>query len=215
MTAFTVVSSKRFSISGTWPCASSRSDVTFGCCSCSPTAVVPARCSALALPVAIAAGSYVGCLLRSIASVLLPRGTAEGGIRALAALMMPPLSCVSLLACIPRASGVSSRAFCRLIPATLSVQCACVQTPGLASGAVECPQAPPPVCRYDDTCKIRVPDHVYNSRAVTFALLPLLRPRRARPRSCPRCHPRPRSHLRYYSRFHPRFNFAFVRSPPP
>ena len=184
MTAFTVASLKRFSISGTWPCVSNRSDVTFGCCSCSPTAtVIPARCSALALPVATAAGSSVGCWLRSVASVLLSRGAVEGKIRAPAALAMPPLSCVSFLARIPRASGVSSRAFCRLLPATLSVQCACVQTPGLASGAVECPQAPSPVCRYDGKCKIGVSDHVYNFRAVTFALLPLLRPLRARPRS--------------------------------
>ena len=91
MTAFTVASSKRFSISGIWLCAFNGSDVTFGCCSCPPTAVMPAHRSACDLPVAIAAGSSVGCLLRSVASVLLSRGAAGGEIRALAALMMPPL----------------------------------------------------------------------------------------------------------------------------
>ena len=98
MTVFTLASSKRFSISGIWPCASNGSDVTFGCCSCSPTAVMPARPSACALPVAIAAGSSVGCLPRSVASVSLSRGAAGGEIRALAPLVMPPRWCASLLA---------------------------------------------------------------------------------------------------------------------
>ena len=120
MTAFAVASSKRFSISGIWPCASNSSDVTFGGFSCSPSAVIPAGCSACALPVAIAAESSVGCLLRSVASVLLSRGTAGGEIRALAALVMPPFSCASLLPRIRRTSGVSSRAFCRLL-------CVCVR----------------------------------------------------------------------------------------
>ena len=122
MTAFTVASSKRFSISGIWPCAPNGSDVTFGCCSCSPTAVMPARRSARALPVAIAAGSSVRCLPRSVASVLLSQGAAGEGIRALAALVMPPRWCASLLARIRRASGVSSRAFCRLLPANTTSQ---------------------------------------------------------------------------------------------
>ena len=97
MTAFTVASSKRFPISGIWPCASNGSNVTFGSCSCSPTAVMPARRSACALPVAIAAGSSVGCLPRSVANVLLSRGVAGGEIIALAALVMPPRWCASLL----------------------------------------------------------------------------------------------------------------------
>ena len=122
MTTFTVGFSKRFSVSGIWPCAFNSSDITFGCYSCSPTAVITARCSTCALPVAITAGSSVGSLLRSVASVLLSRGTAEGEIRALAALVMPPLSCASLLARIRRASGVSSRAFCRLLPANTTSQ---------------------------------------------------------------------------------------------
>ena len=122
MTAFTVASSKRFSISGIWPCASNSSDVTFGCCSCSPTVVMPARCSACDLPVALAAGSSVGCLPRSVTSALLSRGAAEGEIRALAALVIPPLSCASLLARIRRASGVPSRAFCRLLPTNTTSQ---------------------------------------------------------------------------------------------
>ena len=122
MTAYTVASSKMFSISGIWLCASNGSDVTFGCCSCSPTAAILARCSACALPVAIAAGSSVGCLLRSVASALLSRGAAGGEIRALAALVMPPLSCASLLAHVGRASGVSSRAFCRLLPTNTTSQ---------------------------------------------------------------------------------------------
>ena len=122
MTAFTVASSKRFSISGIWPCASNGSDVTFGCCSCSPTAVMPARRSACALPVAIAAVSSVGCLPRSVSSVLLSRGAAGGEIGALAALVMPPRWRACLLARIRRASGVSSRAFCRLLPANTTSQ---------------------------------------------------------------------------------------------
>ena len=117
-----MTSSKRFSISGIWPCASNGSDVTFGCCSCSPTAVMPAGRSACALPVAIATGSSVGCLPRSVASVLLSRGAAGGEIRALAALVMPPCWCASLLARIWRASGVSSRAFRRLLPANTTSQ---------------------------------------------------------------------------------------------
>ena len=60
MTAFTVDSSKRFSIDGIWPCASNSSVVTFDCCSCSPTIVIPAHSSTRALPVAIAAGSLRG-----------------------------------------------------------------------------------------------------------------------------------------------------------
>ena len=122
MTAYTVSSSKRFSISGIWPCASNDSDVIFGCCSCSPTAVMPARRSACALPVAIAAGSSVGCLPRSVASVLLCRGAAGGEIRALAALVGPPRWCASLLARIRRASAVSSRAFGRLLPVNTTSQ---------------------------------------------------------------------------------------------
>ena len=73
--------------------------------------------TACALPVAIAAGSSVGCLPRSVASVLLSRGPAGGEIRTLAALVMPPRWCASLLARIRRASGVFPRAFCRLLPA--------------------------------------------------------------------------------------------------
>ena len=34
---------------------------------------------------------------------------------------------------------------------------ALVQTPGLANGAVGCSQAPPPVCRDGDVCRMRVP----------------------------------------------------------
>ena len=122
MTAFTVAFSKRFSISGIWSCASNGSDVTFGCCSYSPTALMPARRSACALPVAIAAGSYVGCFPRSVASVLLSRGAAGRKIRALTALVMPPRWYASLLAHIRRASGISSRAFCRLLPANTTSQ---------------------------------------------------------------------------------------------
>ena len=76
MIAFPLASSKRFSISGIRPCASNSSDATFGCCSSSSTTVIPARCSACASLVAIAMGSSVGCLLRSVASVLLSRGAA-------------------------------------------------------------------------------------------------------------------------------------------
>ena len=47
---------------------------------------MPARRSACDLPVAIAAGSSVGCLPRRVASVLLSRNAARGEIRALAAL---------------------------------------------------------------------------------------------------------------------------------
>ena len=72
---------------------------------------IPARYSARALPVAIAGGSSVECLLRNVASALLSRGTAGGEIKALAAFVMPPLSCASLLARLRRASGVFSRAF--------------------------------------------------------------------------------------------------------
>ena len=72
---------------------------------------MPARRSACALPVAIAAGSSVGCLPRSVASVLLSRGAAGGEIRAFAALVMPPRWCASLLARIRRASGVYLRPF--------------------------------------------------------------------------------------------------------
>ena len=50
------------------------------------------------VPVAIAAESSVGCLLRSVASFLLSRGGAGGEIWAFAALVMLPLSCASLLA---------------------------------------------------------------------------------------------------------------------
>ena len=49
---------------------------------------MPARRSACALLDAIAAGSSVGCLPRSVASVLLSRGAAGGETRALAALVM-------------------------------------------------------------------------------------------------------------------------------
>ena len=59
---------------------------------------MPARRSACALPDAIAAGSSVGCLPRSVARVLLSRGAAGGETRALAALVMPPRWCASLLA---------------------------------------------------------------------------------------------------------------------
>ena len=117
-----MASSTRFSISGIWPCAANGSDVTFGCCSCPPTAVMPARRSACALPAPIAAGSSVGCLPRSVASVLLSRGAAGGETRALAALVIPPRWCASLLARIRRASGVSFRAFCRLLPANTTSQ---------------------------------------------------------------------------------------------
>ena len=106
MTAFTVASSKRFSTYGIWPCVSNGSYVTFGCCSCSPTTAIPERRSACVLPVAIAAGSSVGCLPRSVASVLLSRGAAGGEIRALAALVMPPRWCTSFLARIRRASCI-------------------------------------------------------------------------------------------------------------
>ncbi|CAM9208726.1 unnamed protein product [Ascophyllum nodosum] len=58
----------------------------------------------------------------SVAGALLSLGAAGGEIRALAALVMPPLSCASLLARIRRASGVSSRAFCRLLPANTTSQ---------------------------------------------------------------------------------------------
>ena len=78
---------------------------------------MPARRSACALPDAIAAGSSVEGLPRSFFSVLLSQGAAEGETRALAALVMPPRWCASLLTRIRRASGVSSRAFCRLLPA--------------------------------------------------------------------------------------------------
>ena len=122
MTAFTVASSKRFSISGICPCASKGSDVTFGCCSCSRTAVMPIRRYVCALPVAIAAGPSVGCLPRSVASVLLSRGATGGEIRALAALVMPPRWCASLLAHIRRASSVSARTFCRLLPVNTTSQ---------------------------------------------------------------------------------------------
>ena len=64
----------------------------------------------------------MGCLLRSVASVLLSRGAAGGEIRALAALVMSPLSCASLLARVRRASGVSSRAFCRRLLADTTSQ---------------------------------------------------------------------------------------------
>ena len=37
-----------------------------------------------------------------------------------------------------------------------------VQALGLANVAVGCPQAPPPVCRDDDACGMKVPDRVYN-----------------------------------------------------
>ena len=117
-----MASSKRFSISGIWPCAANDSDVTLSCCSCPPTAVMPACRSACALPDAIAAGSSVGCLARSVSSVLLSRGAAGGESRALAALVVPPRWCASLLARIRRASGVSSRPFCRLLPANTTSQ---------------------------------------------------------------------------------------------
>ena len=117
-----MASSKRFSISGIWPCAANGSDVTFGCCSCPPSAEMPARRSACALPDAIPAGSSVGCLPRSVSSVLLSRGAAGEETRALAALVMPPRWCASLLARIRRASGVSSRAFCRLLLANTTSQ---------------------------------------------------------------------------------------------
>ena len=79
---------------------------------------------------------------------------------------------------------------------TFSVQC--------VNGAIKCPRAPPPVCRDDDACGRKVPDHVHNPRVVTYPSTPLLHPPRARPRSRLRCHPRPRSHLCFYSSFHPR-----------
>ena len=91
-------------------------------CSCPPAAVMPARRSACALSVAIAAGSSVRCLPRSVTSVLLSRGAAGGEIRALAALVIPPRWCASLLARFRQASGVSSRAFCRLLPANTTSQ---------------------------------------------------------------------------------------------
>ena len=83
---------------------------------------MPARRSACALPDAITAGSSVGCLPRSVSCVLLSRGAAGGETRALVALVMPPRWCASLLARIRRASGVSSRAFCRLLPANTTSQ---------------------------------------------------------------------------------------------
>ena len=64
----------------------------------------------------------MGCLPRSVSSVLLSRGAAGGETRALAALVMPPRWCASLLARIRRASGVSSRAFCRLLLANTTSQ---------------------------------------------------------------------------------------------
>ena len=77
MKTFTVASSKRFSTSRISPCASNSLFVTFDCCSCSPTTVIPARCSARAPLVSIAAGSSVGCVLCSVASALLSRGAVE------------------------------------------------------------------------------------------------------------------------------------------
>ena len=139
MTAFNVASSKRFSISGIWSCAPNGSDVILGCCTCSPTAVIPARRSACPLPVAIGAGSSVGCLPRRVARVLLSRGAARGETSALVALVMPPRWYASLLARIRRASGVSSRAFCRLLPANTTSQ---------SMGPVSSTLCTPYVCMY-------------------------------------------------------------------
>ena len=105
-----MASSKRFFIFRIGPCASKSSVVTFGCC------------SARALPVSIAAGSFVGCSLRIVASVLLSLGAAGGEIKMPAALVMPPLSCTSLLADIRQASGVPSRPFYRLLPTNTTSQ---------------------------------------------------------------------------------------------
>ena len=73
--------------------------------------------------------------------------------------------------------------------------------PGLANGAVGCPQALPSVRIDDDACGKKVPGRVCSSCAVSCASLPLLRPPQSRPRFRPRSHPRPRSHFRYCIRF--------------
>ena len=105
-----------------WHCAFYNSVVTFGCCPCLRSAVIPVRCSARTLSVAIAAGCPVGCLLRSVTSVLLSRTAAGGDVRAPEALMMPSRSCASLLVRIRRAPGVATRTFCRRLPANTPSQ---------------------------------------------------------------------------------------------
>ena len=114
ITAFTVASSNRSSVSGIWPWASSSSSDPLGDCPCSATGSIPAHCSASTLPAAILAKSSEGCLLRKVTKVWESPGAAGGETRALAALVMPLRSRASLLALSCRASGVSSRAFCRL-----------------------------------------------------------------------------------------------------
>ena len=47
---------------------------------------------------------------------------------------------------------------------------ALVQTPSLANGVVECPQAPPPVCRDNDACGMKVPT-VKQKRITTEGVL--------------------------------------------
>ena len=74
-----------------YPFSSKASAVTSACCPCVLTSIIiPVRCSARGFPPAIAAGFSLGCLLRSVASVLYSRGAAGVNIRVLAALVIPP-----------------------------------------------------------------------------------------------------------------------------
>ena len=113
ITAFIVASSKRFS---------NGSVVKFGCSSSSLTPAIPSCYCASASPVAVAAGSSVRCLLRSVASVLWSRGAVREKIWTSAALVMPLLLFASLLVRCRRASGVSSPASGRLLPANTTNQ---------------------------------------------------------------------------------------------
>ena len=49
-----------------------------------------------------------------------------------------------------------------------------LQTPGLTNGTVRCPQAPPPVCRGDDACGMKVP--VDKQKRITAGNVPLPSP---------------------------------------
>ena len=51
-----------------------------------------------------------------------------------------------------------------------------VQTPGLANGVVGCPQAPPPVCRDDEACGMKVPAVKQKRNAAEDVLLPSFPP---------------------------------------
>ena len=52
-----------------------------------------------------------------------------------------------------------------------------IQTSGVANGAFECPQAPPPVYKYDDACRMKVPAEKKEKKiAAEDVLLPSLPP---------------------------------------